>query len=442
MRGCGGTRLRVAALSSTHRYRLSYAIAPLSACAAGLRPWRDGRNVDGADRGAASTSAPRSEAVRSAPLGHATPRIGPEPPREPEGFDGRSHPAWTGRIRHPLWGKLKSWLPSPDVVRQALRGAARAVRRPPAAVARRLRRFTHAQGAGESGLGKLIELHAVNSAGDMLITVALASTIFFSVPTDEARGRVALYLAGHHGAVRPPRPRHRPAAGPRAARPAGRDGRRRCSPARCSRWRCRGRWPRAAWSCIRPRWRCWSPRRRTAWCAAPSCRGCCRRAFSLVKANSRVTLAGLLATGVAAPIGAGLQSDRLGVAAVRGVRDLRRWARSCPSPCRTRSTRPRASTRRSWLPARSRRGRSHGRRQRSRRRHGSGGPDCGRSAVRTHALRANAALRCLSGFLIFFLAFLLREHPLSGQSAARLAGHGGRRGGRAATRWARRSAHG
>ncbi|HEV7628822.1 MAG TPA: MFS transporter, partial [Streptomyces sp.] len=68
------------------------------------------------------------------------------------------------------------------------------MRRPPAAVARRLRRFTHAQGAGESGLGKLIELHAVNSAGDMLITVALASTIFFSVPTGEARGRVALYL--------------------------------------------------------------------------------------------------------------------------------------------------------------------------------------------------------------------------------------------------------
>ncbi|MEU2880831.1 MFS transporter, partial [Streptomyces sp. NPDC007070] len=36
----------------------------------------------------------------------------------------------------------------------------------------------------------------------------------------------------------------------------------------------------------------------------------------------------------------------------------------------------------------------------------------------THALAANAALRCLSGFLIFFLAFLLREHPLAGQSAA------------------------
>ncbi|MER5348871.1 MFS transporter [Kitasatospora sp. NPDC002551] len=59
---------------------------------------------------------------------------------------------------------------------------------------RRIRRATAAEGAGESGLAKLIELHALNAFGDMLITVALASTIFFSVPTGEARGRVALYL--------------------------------------------------------------------------------------------------------------------------------------------------------------------------------------------------------------------------------------------------------
>lgn len=35
-----------------------------------------------------------------------------------------------------------------------------------------------------------------------------------------------------------------------------------------------------------------------------------------------------------------------------------------------------------------------------------------------HALGANASLRWLSGFLTFFLAFLLREHPMTGQSAA------------------------
>jgi hypothetical protein len=35
-----------------------------------------------------------------------------------------------------------------------------------------------------------------------------------------------------------------------------------------------------------------------------------------------------------------------------------------------------------------------------------------------HALQANASLRALSGFLTLFLAFLLREHPLGGLSAA------------------------
>src|SRR5690606_23642056 len=75
------------------------------------------------------------------------------------------------------------------------RAFGRALRFPVTGTARGIRRATHAHGAGESGLGKLIELHGVNGAGDVMITVALASTVFFSVPTDEARGRVALYLA-------------------------------------------------------------------------------------------------------------------------------------------------------------------------------------------------------------------------------------------------------
>ncbi|MEY2434609.1 MAG: hypothetical protein QOC92_4334 [Acidimicrobiaceae bacterium] len=62
------------------------------------------------------------------------------------------------------------------------------------AAVNRIRRSTHAEGAGESGLGKLIELNASGSAGDALVAVALAGTLFFAVPTGEARGRVALYL--------------------------------------------------------------------------------------------------------------------------------------------------------------------------------------------------------------------------------------------------------
>jgi MFS family permease len=46
----------------------------------------------------------------------------------------------------------------------------------------------------ESGMMRLFDLHAINSAGDTLVTVGLAGTIFFSVPLGEARGNVALYL--------------------------------------------------------------------------------------------------------------------------------------------------------------------------------------------------------------------------------------------------------
>ena len=67
------------------------------------------------------------------------------------------------------------------------RSAARGARTGAVWTARGVRRVTHAKGAGESGLGKLIELHGVNTAGDAMVTVALANTLFFSVPTGEAR---------------------------------------------------------------------------------------------------------------------------------------------------------------------------------------------------------------------------------------------------------------
>jgi MFS family permease len=43
-------------------------------------------------------------------------------------------------------------------------------------------------------LSRLIELNAVNAAADVLVAIALADTLFFSVATSEARSRVALYL--------------------------------------------------------------------------------------------------------------------------------------------------------------------------------------------------------------------------------------------------------
>jgi MFS family permease len=56
-------------------------------------------------------------------------------------------------------------------------------------------RFTRAEGAGESGLARIIELHALHAAGDAAIAVSLAGTLFFTVPTEQASGDVALFLA-------------------------------------------------------------------------------------------------------------------------------------------------------------------------------------------------------------------------------------------------------
>lgn len=59
---------------------------------------------------------------------------------------------------------------------------------------RKARQLTHAQGAGESGLARLLELHAFNTGGDAAVAVALAGTLFFAGATSEARSDVAWFL--------------------------------------------------------------------------------------------------------------------------------------------------------------------------------------------------------------------------------------------------------
>ncbi|HSS67338.1 MAG TPA: MFS transporter, partial [Nocardioidaceae bacterium] len=60
---------------------------------------------------------------------------------------------------------------------------------------RAARRASQASGAGESGLYRLIELHALNAAGDAALAISLAGTLFFTVPSGQARGQIALFLA-------------------------------------------------------------------------------------------------------------------------------------------------------------------------------------------------------------------------------------------------------
>ncbi|MEU2774226.1 MFS transporter [Streptomyces sp. NPDC007162] len=330
-------------------------------------------------------------------------------------------------------------------MRGAVRSVGRALHLPVTGAARGIRKATHAHGAGESGLGKLIELHAVNGAGDVMITVALASTVFFSVPTDEARGRVALYLA----ITMAPFTVLAPVIGPLLDRlPHGRRA------AMAAAMLARALLALIIAGAVASGGLELYPAALGVLVASKAY-GVVRSAvvprllpprFSLVKANSRVTLAGLLATGVAAPIGAGLHAvgdpwplygafvifvagtflsftlpPKVDSAKGEHVALLAADEEHLHGPLRKD---PRGT------------------------RHGQAGQDPqaaqdpqavqsaqdpqGAQAAKeskrpglrtvgpavTHALGANAALRCLSGFLIFFLAFLLREHPLTGESAA------------------------
>ncbi len=58
----------------------------------------------------------------------------------------------------------------------------------------RARRAARSGGADKSGLAPLLELSFFSSAGDALVTVALAGSQFLSVQPGEARSKVALYL--------------------------------------------------------------------------------------------------------------------------------------------------------------------------------------------------------------------------------------------------------
>ena len=57
-----------------------------------------------------------------------------------------------------------------------------------------IRRMTQASGAGRTGLDRIIELTAAGAAADAFVAVALAGTLFFSTSVDQARGRIALTL--------------------------------------------------------------------------------------------------------------------------------------------------------------------------------------------------------------------------------------------------------
>ena len=283
------------------------------------------------------------------------------------------------------------------------RGVARATKRAGRYTYRQARRATHAEGAGDSGLARLIELHAVSAAGDAAVAISLAGTLFFQVPTGEARSQVALFL----GLTMLPFAIVAPLIGPFLDRFS--HGR---------------RWAIGSTMAIRG-FLCWvlgtAVVTGSQWLfpaalgvlVASKAYAVTRAAavprllppeLTLVKANARTSLAGVVGAGVSAPL-AGLAATvgpewslRYGfvlfvVATVLAIL-LPRRVDSSAGELTAEQDAPAAG---------------RGRMLR-----------LGVPATVAFALRANCGVRWLSGFLTMFMAFLLRENPIEGWSTEML----------------------
>jgi len=137
--------------------------------AAGEPPLEETLLGDPADLHATEVAPPAGQGRKQATNGFT-------PPPDPSGGKSSHAPAWMRQTS----GAVKHGADVGADVADAVYG--------------RIQKITRAEGAGESGLSHVIELNAVVATGDLLITVALATSLFFSLQPDEARSKVALYL--------------------------------------------------------------------------------------------------------------------------------------------------------------------------------------------------------------------------------------------------------
>lgn len=268
--------------------------------------------------------------------------------------------------------------------------AGRATGRGASRLFRFARRAARAEGAGDTGLSRLIELHAINAAGDAAVAISLAGTLFFANP-GQARGSVALFL----GLTMLPFAVVAPLLGPFLDRFS--HGRR---------WAIGATMALRAFFCLMMA-DAIAAGSVTMYPYALGCLvaskayGVTRAAtvprlmpadLTLVKANSRISLAGVVGAAVSAPL-AGIASTfgsqwvlRYGFVVFVGATVL-----AILLPAAADAT--------------------------------AGEEDIGIIGRRTKfrvppavvfALRCNVGLRTLSGFLTIYMAFVLRQHPFSG----------------------------
>ena len=289
---------------------------------------------------------------------------------------------------------------------RGLGATARATQRLGRFTMRQAKRAAEAEGAGESGLSRLIQMHTFNTAGDAAVAISLAGTLFFQVPSGEARGQVALFL----GLTMLPFAIVAPLIGPFLDRFA--HGR---------------RWAIGTTMAIRA-FLCWVladavvtestllfpaalgvlvASKAYGVTKAAAVPRLLPRDFTLVKANGRVSMSGIVGVAISAPI-AGLASlagpewvlrYAFALFVVATVAAIRLPARVDSNQgeeelvLRSSPERPGVERRRTRIPL----------------------------AV-AYALRANCGPRWLSGFLIMFMAFLLRENPIGDWSPQVLTG--------------------
>jgi hypothetical protein len=84
--------------------------------------------------------------------------------------------------------------PPPQPKTTVTRVAASRTRELTGAAVRRVQAASRADGAADSGLTQLLWVNAAHMAGDAMIAVSLAGTLFFAAATGAQRGNVALYL--------------------------------------------------------------------------------------------------------------------------------------------------------------------------------------------------------------------------------------------------------
>lgn len=314
---------------------------------------------------------------------------------EPEGpYDYASDPANAADRTQPVPPAASGLTRTAHGIGKASRSTARVVARGSTAAYTSARKFTHSGGAGESGFSRLLELHAFNTAGDAAVAISLAGTLFFTVPTGEATGQVALFLV----LTMLPFAIVAPLIGPFL-----------------DRFRRGRRWAIGATLALRA-FCCWILAGAVAdaspafYFAALGCLvsskayGVTRASavprllpstFTLVKANSRISLTGTGAAAISAPLAVG--------AATIGAEWALRYAAvlfavgtvlAILLPAKVDSSEgeeqvdltPDAESRRKGLAI---------------------------TRAVVNGLRSNSGLRLLSGFLTIFMAFTLREPPAS-----------------------------